>query len=137
MQYYQTKAGKIAGANFKEVYKTARYIYEAIRKKGKRNPHIRSPYFKNQKIFLQFFWGHLFAKKNWKDRLRRIQYFKAAIELVQSGKTAPESKENPNNTKEIYHRFSGITCEKEIFCVQIKEDKKSGKKYLISVFPKE
>ncbi len=137
MQYYQTKSGKIPGANFKDVYKIARKLYAGIKKRGKRSPHIRSAYFNNQKVFLQYFWGHLYAKKNWKDRLRRIRYFKAALELIEKTKIQPESKENPNNRREIFHRFTAYTSEKEAFCVQIKEDKKSGQKHFISVFPKE
>lgn len=137
MQHYQTRAGKIPGANFKDVYRIARKQYISIKRKSKRNPHIRSAYFNSQKVFLQYFWGHLYAKRNWKDRLRRIRYFKAAIELIEKTKIQPESKENPNNRREILHRFTGYTVEKEIFFVQIKEDKKSGKKHFISVFPKE
>ena len=36
---------------------------------------------------------------------------------------------------EILHRFKGITPEGEEFFVQIKENKRNGQKYFISVFP--
>jgi len=47
----------------------------------------------------------------------------------------PVSKENPNNPSEILHRFAGITKENELFFVQIKEDKKTGKKRFMSAYP--
>lgn len=57
------------------------------------------------------------------------------MELIQNTKLHPLSRENPNDRGEILHRFTGITAEKEIFFVQIKEDKKTTQKYLISIFP--
>ena len=45
------------------------------------------------------------------------------------------SKENPNRRSEIVHRFAGITAEKDLFFVQIKEEKRTGQKWLMSVFP--
>lgn len=47
----------------------------------------------------------------------------------------PKSKENPNEPSEILHRFAGTTKEKDLFYVHIKEDKRTGQKYLISIFP--
>ena len=44
-------------------------------------------------------------------------------------------KQITNKSGEILHRFAGSTKEKELFFVQIKEDKKTGQKYLISIFP--
>ena len=84
---------------------------------------------------MELFWSHLHEKENMKDKTRRIKYFACAIELVQHSILEPKTKENPNNEKEIVHRFTGITKEHEIFFVQIKEEKRTGKKYLMSVFP--
>ncbi len=67
--------------------------------------------------------------------MRRLKYFAAALELIQRSKFDPSSKENPNKPNEILHRFAGSTAEKELFYVQIKEDKQTGQKYFISVFP--
>ena len=36
---------------------------------------------------------------------------------------------------EILHRFAGLTKNRELFYVQIKEDKRSGRKYFMSCFP--
>ena len=135
MQYYQAKVGKLAGTDFREAHKNARKVYDEIRKKSKRKPHIRSKYFNKNKIFLDLFWSHLYEKRNLKDRLRRVRYYGVAIELMVNTLCKPESKENPNDRSEILHRFTGKTKNGEIFYVQIKEEKRSGHKYFISVFP--
>jgi len=67
--------------------------------------------------------------------MRRIKFFPCTIELIKKSKFKPTSKENPNKTSEILHRFAGITPDKELFFVQIKEEKNSNKKWLISSFP--
>lgn len=67
--------------------------------------------------------------------MRRLKYFSAALELIQHSRFEPKSKENPNKPGEILHRFAGSTKGKELFFVQIKEDKQTGQKYFISVFP--
>lgn len=71
------------------------------------------------------------------DRLRRLKYFAAALDLIKNSPYDPTSKENPNKKGEILHRFAGITKEKDLFFVQIKEVKQTGQKYFISVFPHE
>lgn len=111
IQAYATKSKKLPGTNFSEVYKKAFGLYSRIKKQTKRRPYVRSKYF------------------------RRVKYFPCAIELIQNTKFNPVSKENPNEKSEVLHRFTGITSEKEIFFVQIKEDKKTDQKYLISIFP--
>ncbi len=135
MKAYRTKASKLRGTNFHEVRKKAFNIYLKIKAKTKRRPYIRSAYFKKEKVFLPLFWQHLFDQENWKIRMKRLQYFEAAIELVRDNKFEPKSKENPNNSNEIFHRFMGITNELAVFYVQIKENKRSGQKNLISIFP--
>lgn len=117
------------------MYKKAELLFNEIKKKSKRKPYIRSAYFHRDKIFIDYFWEHLFHKKNLRDKQRRIALYAAAIELIQNTRFKPESKENPNDKAQILHRFYGATKEKETFAVQIKEDRKSRKKYFISVFP--
>jgi hypothetical protein len=68
-------------------------------------------------------------------KTRRLQYFAAAIDLILNCRNSPVSKENPNAPAEILHRFYGLTQEKYLFCVQIKEIKSTGKKFLMSIFP--
>lgn len=135
MQVYKTKVKRLTGTDFHDVRKKAFGLYESIRKKSKRRPYIRSAYFNKEKIFLGLFWEHLFDKQNWRDRVRRSKYFPAAIELIQKTRFNPSSKENPNKAGEILHRFAGATADNYLFYVQIKEDKRKGQKWLISVFP--
>ncbi len=137
MKTYQTKVGKLPGTEFKEVHKKAFALYQKIAKRTKRRPYIRSSYFKKDKVFLALFWQHLWDKYKWQDRMRRLKFFEAALELIQNSHFEPKSKENPNKNGEMLHRFTGTTKEKDLFFVQIKEDKKTGQKYLISVFPDE
>jgi hypothetical protein len=137
MQVYKTKAKKISGTDLREVHSKALEIHNELKKKTKRRTYVRSAYFKKKKIFIDLFWHHLFEKRNWKDRVRRMKYFGCAIELIQHSRFAPITKRNPNNPTEILYRFYGITADNELFCVQIKEDEKKKQKFLISVFPTE
>ncbi len=136
MQYYQTKAKTIKGEDFKEVHKIAFRIFLEIKKKSKRKPYIRSAYYDKDKIFLDFYWEHLFKKENWRDRLRRIKFFAAALEVIRKSNISPLLKQDPNKKDVLLHRFAGKTSEGKEFFVQIKEFKKNGQKHLISIFPK-
>ena len=134
-QVYQTKCKKLAGTDFREVNKKALAMYKIIKQKSKRRPYVRSIYFNKTKIFLSIFWQHTYDKNHYIDQFRRLKFFPCGIELIQFTKYNPESKENVDDRSEILHRFSGITCENELFFVQIKEDKRTGEKFLISIFP--
>jgi hypothetical protein len=107
MEYYQTREKKISGTDMKEVYKKAINVYKSIIKNSKRRPHIRSKYFRKQKVFLGLFWQHLEDKLNNKDKLRRLKYFSCAIELIMHSNFTPISKENVDKRSEILHRFGG------------------------------
>lgn len=135
MKIYQTKTKRLTGTDFKEVRAQAFIYYKEIKKRTKRRPYVRSAYFNKDKIFIDLFWQHLFAKYNWRDRVRRIIYFPAALELLQKSKFNPVSKENRHNSEYILHRFTGTTADKHLFYVQVKQHKKSGKLFLISTFP--
>jgi len=135
MEVYKTKGKKISGSSFREVHRSALHVYATIRRKTKRRPYVRSIYFSKNKVFLDLFWHHLFEKQNWRDRIRRVSYFECAIELIQKSRCEPESKQNVNRPSEILHRFYGVTPDKDYFCIQIKEDKRSGQKFLLSIFP--
>lgn len=131
---YQSKFNRLPGSNYAEVKKNAEIIFKQIKSKTKRNPYIRSAYFNKQKIFFDFYWQHL-SQKRPVERYIRLKYFEAAIDVIKNSKNIPISKQNPNKNNEILHRFFGLTKNREIFYVQIKEDKKSGKKYFMSCFP--
>lgn len=130
----QTHCSKLPGTSYGEVRRHAMHIFRQIQKRTKRRPYVRSAYFKKQKIFFDFFWEHL-AQKSPRERFIRLKYFAAAIEVLKESRNDPVSQENPHVRGEILHRFVGITKEKDIFYVQVKEDKRSGRKYLMSCFP--
>ena len=135
MKAYQVKAKKLPGTNYSEVHRKALKMYSRIKKQSKRRPYLKSAYFKKDKIFLGLFWHHLRDKSNLKDKTKRISYFPCALELIKHSRFTPTSKENPNKKSEILHRFFGKTPDKELFCVQIKENKYSKQKHLMSIFP--
>ena len=137
MQIYTAKTKSFSGSNFQEVHEKAFEFYKQIKKKTKRRPYIRSAYFAKDKIFIDLFWHHLFEKENWRDRMRRMKFFGCAVELIQKSHFEPITKENPNKQGELLHRFYGVSAENQLFCVQIKEEKRKDQKFLISVFPSE
>lgn len=134
MKYYKTNKNKIAGTSFSEINKRAKQIFGPIKTRTKRQPYIRSKYFHRDKVFFNLFWLHIYEKRE-SDRTRRLRFFDCALDLIRNTVLNPSTKENPNKRNELLHRFTGITCENEIFHVQIKEDKRTNKKYLISIFP--
>lgn len=135
MKFYQTKNRVLPGSSYHEIHTQAFGLYKKIKKRTKRRVYIRSAYFKKDKVFLETYWHHLYEKKNFKDKIRRMKYFPCAIELIEKSRAEPTSKENPNRRTEILHRFAGATRDKEIFFVQIREDKKNNQKWLMSSFP--
>jgi hypothetical protein len=137
MKVYKTSISKLSGSDYREVNKRAFGLYAEIRKKTKRRPYVRSAYFNKSKIFVELFWLRIWQNQNFRDKIRRIKYFPCAIELIRKSKLNPSSKQNPNKPTEILHRFAGTTKENDLFYVQIKEDKKTGEKWLMSVFPEE
>lgn len=134
MKIYQTKIKKLTGTKYAEINKKALNFYKKIKAKTKRRPYVRSAYFDKEKIFLELFWQHLHEKLNFRDKSRRLKYFPCAVELICNSKYDPSAKENPNKNSETLYRFAGMTLDKELFFVQIKEEK-NGQKWLVSVFP--
>ncbi|MFC1790038.1 hypothetical protein ACFLZP_00980 [Patescibacteria group bacterium] len=132
---YQTKFLKLAGTSYKEVYKKAQEVFGSIKRRTKRKPYLRSAYFHKEKIFFDNFWVHLTQKRR-PERLRRLKFFLAAIELIRKSRNHPDTIQNPSKESELLHRFQGLTKKKEVFYVQIKEHKRTGRKQLMSIFPK-
>lgn len=137
MKAFKIKLKKFSGTNYSEVYQQAFPLYKTIKKRSRRKPYVRSAYFNKDKIFLELFWMHLWQNSNWRDRTRRLKYFVCAIGLIETSTYDPVSKQNINRSNEILHRFAGLTKDDELFYVQIKEDKKTDQKWLMSVFPPE
>ncbi|MBL7159682.1 hypothetical protein ISS85_04350 [Candidatus Microgenomates bacterium] len=133
---YQTKTKKISATRFSDIWKESQLIYSKIKSRTKRKPYIRSAYFSKQKIFFSYFWIHL-SQKSPRQRRIRLKFFPCAIDLIKNSRNTPSSKINPNKRTEILHRFAGLTKNKELFFLQIKENIKTDKKYLMSVFPGE
>lgn len=136
MKVYQTKVKKLTGSDYGEIRFKANALYKQIKSKTRRRTYVRSAYFKKDKVFLDLFWDHLW-QKNWRDRVRRLKYYPCALDLIKNSRLEPISKQNPNKENEILHRFAGITPHKELFFVQVKEDKKTDQKLFMSVFPEE
>ena len=134
MQIYQTKEYKLTGSSYTDVKSKAFLLFYEVKGKSKRKPYVRSAYFKKEKIFLNIFWSHLFQKSP-KERYERLKYFPATIDLIKNSRNHPTIKQNPDKKIEIFYRIYGYTLDKQIFCVQIKENINNHKKYLISCFP--
>lgn len=131
---FRSKFNKLPGSNYKEVYKNARQVYSPIEKKTKRQPYLRSAYFKKQKVFFTYFWKHI-SDKQFRDRVRRLKYLACALELIENSKIPPTIKPNPNRKSELLYRFYGKTKDGDAFYVQIKEEIKKKRLNFISIFP--
>lgn len=83
---------------------------------------------------MSYFWVHL-ALKSWGDRVRRLKYLPCALELLQRCREDPVTKENPNRAGELLHRFAGLTRSRVLFYVHVREDRRSGTKEFMSVYP--
>ncbi len=134
MKFYQTKRKIIPGTSLKVVEKIASKLFRRIKSQTKRTPYIRSAYFKREKVFLNIFWSHLHDKRI-PDRVRRLKYFDCALDLIRNSRIKPSVKPNPNNKSEVLYRFLGQTKHRDLFVVQIKENRRSKRKDLISIIP--
>ena len=135
MSFYVTKIKPFVGSDFKKVHGQALDFYNIIRKRTKRRPYVRSRYFNKDKVFLPLFWNHLFDKPNWRDRVRRLRFFACGIDLIESSTLSPIIQKKSTTRSEIMYRFSGQTKDGLVFYVQIKEEVKTGEKWLVSIFP--
>jgi hypothetical protein len=132
---YKTKTNKLPGTHWHQVVEKAFGQYKEIKRKTKRRPYIRSAFFGKEKIFLTLFWHHLHEKTNIRDKTRRLRYFPCAIDLLQNCKIRPTTQISKEETTIYLHRFAGMAPDGSRFFVQIKENRKNGQKWLISVFP--
>jgi hypothetical protein len=135
MQVYTSKYSRLPGTSFAEVMAAARREYHAVQKHTPRRiPYVRSGYFAKDKIFLNTFWDHL-KQKHPADLLRRLKFYIAAIDLMHSSKEAPVTIFSKDDMNVMLHRFHGVTKDGHYFNVQIKQNKRTGRKEFISVFP--
>jgi len=132
---YKSKFSQFPGSSLEEAIKLARHEYHSIQKRTpKRAAYVRSKYFTKDKVFINNFWDHL-NQKSPQDKLRRAKLFLCGIDLLRNTRHAPESMQNPNVQDEVLHRFQGLTNKNQPFCVQLKQNKKTGRLDYISVFP--
>jgi hypothetical protein len=132
---YKVKSAKITGSTYLDVERKVRKSYQAIARRTKRTPYIRSAYWRKDKIFLNLFWTYL-NQKHRSERKQRLKYFDCGIELLRHSVIESETRDNPNGKNELVHRFTGQTADGDIFLVQVKENKRTGSKYLMSIFKK-
>jgi hypothetical protein len=135
MRVYKSKAALLPGSSYDEVLLLARREHKKIEKLTKRQPYVRSTYFKKDKIFISNFWAHLMQKHR-KDRMKRLKFYSAAIDLMRNSRCEPETIFDKNDLSVLLHRFYGVTKEGAEYCVQVKQDKRSGRKDFISAFDK-
>ncbi len=112
----------------------ARKLYHTIQKQTKRQPYVRSSYFSKDKIFINTFWQHLEQKRR-SDQTRRLKLYLCAIDLLRNTRLDPNTIFSNEKPREVLHRFVGTTKEGSLFYVQVKQNKKSGRKDFMSVFP--
>ena len=132
MQNNRLKTSTVKGTNYPEIYKKLLTFIKHIQIKTQ--TICRSKYFENQKIFLELFWIHL-HQKNKNERERRVSLFPVAVEFISNSKSEPILTAKGVKSSEIFYRFTAVTKDTQIFFIQIKENKKSGQKWLMSIFP--
>jgi len=135
MGVFKSKDKLIAGTSYEEVVKIARVEHKKIENLTKRQPYVRSTYFRGDKVFVSLFWTHL-MQKNLRIRTQRLKLYRAAIDLLRKSHDAPETIYQKNDLNILLHRFHGVTKDGIGFCVQVKQDKRSGRKDFMSVYPK-
>jgi hypothetical protein len=136
MKVHKVKATAFPGTDYEEVYPPARRLYNQIKAQTKRQPYVRSTYFKKEKVFIELFWVHL-NQKNRKERNQRLKYYACGIELLRTTRQQSTTKKNPNKSNELLHRFAGVTANGELFYIQVKENRRTKRKDLMSIFPAE
>lgn len=115
--------------------RAARHEYHKIQKRTpRRKAYLKSSYFKKDKVFINQFWVHLEQKRSG-DQVRRARLFLCAIDLIRKTTEAPSTITSLKTKNSELHRFYGKTKEGTSFCVQIRENKRTGRKDFMSVFP--
>lgn len=91
IQKFHSKHDLLPGSSYDEVVKEARKVFNNdVRSRTKRQPYVRSKYFKNDKIFMTVFWDHV-MQKHMKERTKRLRFYRAAIDLLRNTTLNPES----------------------------------------------
>lgn len=133
MNVYTSKYPRLPGSSYAEALSHARQEYNVIAHSTKRQPYIKSKYFNGDKVFLKVFWDHVMQKRL-KERTRRLRFYRAALDVLRHSQITPETTFNADERNISLHRFYGVTKDGIYFCVQVKEDKRTGRKDFMSVF---
>lgn len=133
---YQSKAGLLPGSSRDEVLKLARKEQKKIENLTMRQPYVRSKYFTNDKIFIAAFMNHT-MQKGPKTQTERLKLYLAAVDLLRNTRHEPETILKADLPKVILYRFYGVAKDGIKFCVQVKQDKRTGRKDFMSAFRKE
>ncbi|MEK7561768.1 MAG: hypothetical protein AAB541_02805 [Patescibacteria group bacterium] len=131
---FKSKYSTLPGSNHDEVIRRAHREHNAIKRRTKRQPYVRSRYFNKDKIFLNIFWNHLVQKRRG-EQTARAKLYLCAIDLLRNTPHDPESIFSYERPNEILHRFFGNTSDGIMFYVQVRQNKKTGRKDFMSVFP--
>lgn len=75
-------------------------------------------------------------QKHPKERRKRLKFYNPAIDLMRNTTFAPDTIFSKIDKHTLLHRFYGVSAEGLEFCVQVKEDKRTGRKDFMSVFAK-
>jgi hypothetical protein len=133
MKQYKSKALLLSGTSYEEVSKVVRREHVKIEKLTKRQPYVRSTYFNKDKVFISLFWTHI-MQKHLKVRVKRLKLYNAAIDLLRNSRCDPETIFKKDDPSTLLHRFYGVTKDGIEFCVQVKQNKRTGRKDFMSVF---
>lgn len=137
MAVFVSKHTLLPGSSYDEVVAHARKEFNTIRRLTKRQPYVRSKYFRGDKIFMTVFWDHVMQKHRG-DRMRRLKLYKAAVDLLRNSTIQPAIPPivDPTQKGILLYRFYGRTKDGVEYCVQVKQDMRSGRKDFMSVFDK-
>ncbi len=134
MRKFKSKYTQLSGTDYKEVTRNARKEYVKVQHLTKRQPYIRSKYFANDKIFINIFWNHL-AQKRKGEQIARAKLLLPAFDLLRNSLSEPDTIFSTKDKGNILHRFLGETKEGKLFYVQVKQNKRTGRKDFMSAFP--
>lgn len=133
MNYYRSRYSLLPGSSYNEVVALARKEFNTIRRLTKRQPYVRSKYFKGDKVFMTIFWDHVMQKSR-KEKTQRLKLYRAAVDLLRNTTQAPETIIDVAHEQVALMRFYGITKDNVEFCVQVKNELRSSRKDFMSVF---
>ena len=83
MTIFISRYARLHGPSYDEVVAHTRKEFNTIRCLTKRQPYVRSKYFRGDKIFMTVFWDHVMQKHRG-DRMCRLKLYKAVVDLLRN-----------------------------------------------------